>query len=99
MGVEYWQCQGSYSLAGRSFTEVINGSRSLLDAGQQVQAIAVPGQPALLSTVAAVRKSQSSSGQYLAAAALGAAAVVIAAGWILFNRRRPGRRPEGQEVI
>ena len=91
MGIEFWQCRGTYSLAGETFNEVINGSRRLFDSGRQVQAIAVPGQPALLSTVSAVRNGRSSSGQYAAAAGLGAGAVALAGGWFVFQRARRRR--------
>ena len=102
MGVEYWQCQGSYSLAGQSFTEVINGSRAQLDTGQRVAAIAVPGEPSLLSTVSSARGSGSSGTDDAIAATLGAAALAIGAGWVLLSRRRHSRnrrQGEGQQAI
>jgi hypothetical protein len=87
MGIEYYQCRGSYTLGGVSHTEVIRGSRTLLDAGQQLPAVAVPGQPALVSTVSAVAKSQSAWTLYVVPALLGVAAVVVMLGWVLLSRR------------
>lgn len=88
MGIEYWQCSGSYALGAQTFNEVIRGSRRLLDAGQRIDAIAVPGQPSLLSTVSSVRGQHSSTADYIACAVLGAIGVVLGAGWFLFHRTR-----------
>ncbi|HET9076435.1 MAG TPA: hypothetical protein VFN68_05845 [Acidimicrobiales bacterium] len=90
MSIEYWQCHGSYSLAGRSYEAVIGGNRSLLEHGQVVQAVAVPGRPDLLS----VRRPPGPQGwtAYLAAIAVGAAAVLgaVALVWAWSSRRRRG---------
>jgi hypothetical protein len=71
MGIEYYQCTGSYTLGGQTFNEVIHGSRSQLDSGQHVPAVAVPGHPSLLSTPKAAAAGSSSTGQNAAAVALG----------------------------
>lgn len=88
MGIEYWECRGSYALRGQSFNGVINGSRKLLDRGAEVSAIAVPGRPDLLSSVSSVRGAHGSGTEYAAAISLGAAAVLISGGWLAFKRRR-----------
>jgi hypothetical protein len=67
MGIEYWECRGTYSLAGRSYNEVIGGSRARLATGQVVPAVAVPGQPRLLSAAG----SHSDWKPYLAPIVLG----------------------------
>jgi hypothetical protein len=87
MGIEYWQCRGSYALAGQNYNEVLRGSRTLLEAGQQVAAVAVPGQPALVTTAAAVGKSRSAWTPYVAPALLGLAAIAVILGWVLLSRR------------
>lgn len=94
MGIEYWQCTGSYSLGGRSFAGVINGSRKLLEMGTQVQAVAVAGRPDLLSTVSSVGRARGAGAQYGAAIGLGVAALVVGGGSLALvsrSRRRPER--------
>jgi hypothetical protein len=90
MGVEYWQCRGDFSLGGHRYNEVIGGSRALLEPGRQVAALAVPGQPASLSTVASVAEKHSSFTPYVTPVVLGAVAVVWAGGWAL--RSGPRKR-------
>jgi hypothetical protein len=92
MGIEYWECRGSYTLGVGAFDAVINGSRSLLERGTQVQAIAVPGRPDLLSTASSVRAAKGSGTQYGAAIGLGAGAVAAAGSWLWVRRlkRRGG---------
>src|SRR5207249_1448379 len=53
MAIEYWECRGTYTLGGQQYNEVIRGSRARLNPGQTVPAVAVPGEPTLLSTAAA----------------------------------------------
>jgi hypothetical protein len=91
MGVEYYQCTGSYALGGQAFNEVIRGSRNQMDNGQRLAAIAVPGHPSLLSTVSAARARKSSTGENTAAVVLGATAVGIVGGQLRALRRRRRR--------
>src|SRR5579864_9003294 len=78
MGIEYWQCRGSFVLGGRGYDDVlINGSRRLLQPGQHVDGLDVPGRPDLLSTAASVSAAHGSGAEYAGAAALGAAGVLI----------------------
>jgi hypothetical protein len=98
MGIEYWQCRGSYSLGGQTYNEVIHGSRSVLDTGQQIPAIAVPGQPTLLSTVASVAKPHARWTLYVVPALLAVAAICLILGWVLLSRRR-GSRPQGGQPV
>lgn len=88
MGIEYWQCRGSFVLSGHTYEEYIGGSRALLDQGTRVDAVAVPGRPQLLSTAAWVRKGRSSTAEYAVAASLGAAGVLLAAGRVAVVRLR-----------
>ena len=95
MGIEYWQCRATYTLAGRTFNEVINGSRAVLDTGQSVGAIAVPGDPSLLSSVSSVHGSGSSGTDNVIAAVLGAVAVALGAGGLQIERVRRRRQRKG----
>jgi hypothetical protein len=90
MAIEYWECRGTYSLAGHSYNQMIGGSRALLQPGQQLPAVAVPGHPALLSTVAAANKSSAWSA-YLTPIVLGALALALAAALVVGSKRRRSR--------
>ncbi len=92
MGIEYWECRGTYSLAGRSYNEVIGGSRARLPTGQIVPAVAVPGQPHLLSAPAA--EPHSNWKPYLAPIILGGLFVssLVAVLWWSKRRHRRDRR-------
>ena len=99
MGIEYWQCRGSYTLGGQSYQEVLRGSRTLLEAGQQIPAVAVPGQPALVTTASAVGKSRSAWTPYVAPALLGVAAIAVILGWALLTRRSRRRGTGGTQAL
>jgi hypothetical protein len=89
MAIEYWECRGSYSLNGGRYDEVIRGSRAHLRTGQTVTAIAVPGDPALLSTVAGAGQAHSRWSRYIAPIILGALAALLTLALLLWWRRRP----------
>ena len=91
MGIEYWQCRGNYTLGGHQFNELIGGSRALLIAGRQEAAVAVPGQPALLSTFAAVAKGRSNFTPYVTPIVLGVVTLLWGGGWALLLRRKRTR--------
>jgi hypothetical protein len=93
MGIEYWECRGAYSLAGRSYNEVIGGSRALLATGQIVPAVAVPGQPRLLSAAAA--GTHSDWKPYIAPIILGALVVSSGVALLWWSKRRH-RKDAGQ---
>ncbi len=86
MGIEYWECRGTYSLAGRSYDEVIGGSRTLRQEGQIVQAVAVPGQPGLLSIAA--DGTHSDWKPYITPIILGALTVVSILALVWWSKRR-----------
>lgn len=90
MGIEYWQCRGTYTLGGHSYQEVIGGSRSFLETGRVVPAVAVPGRPDLLSLKVPARRG-SGLGAYTASMVVGALAAVLAAG-LAWDLRRTRRR-------
>jgi hypothetical protein len=90
MGIEYWECRGTYTLGGHSYNQVIRGSRAHLENGQKVQAIAVPGEPDLLSTVDAAAKKYSPWTAYVTPIILGAVTVALILGlmvWSILRRR------------
>jgi len=86
MGIEYWECRGTYRLAGNSYNEVIGGSRAHLATGQVVPAVAVPGQPHLLSVPAAGPHSDWKP--YLAPIVLGALVVSSLVALLWWSKRR-----------
>jgi hypothetical protein len=55
-----FNCRGTFTLAGHSYNEVIGGTTDLYPPGTTLQAVAVPGDPALLSTARAVANAHSS---------------------------------------
>ena len=75
MSVEYWDCRGSYTLGGHRYNELIGGSRAHLDDGQVVEAIAVPGEPALVSLSTSVSQPRSSFTPYVTPIILAALSV------------------------
>ncbi len=98
MSVKYWECRGSYTLGGHSYNEVIGGSRAHLGDGQVVEAIAVPGHPALVSTSANLPQGRSSWTTYVPPIILAVLGVAGALGLMLWSRRRRRLRPEPAEV-
>jgi hypothetical protein len=88
MGIEYWQCRASYSLDGQTYVAAIRGSRSLLQAGDQMAAVAVPGDPGLLSTPRSAAREQSFWNAYLTPVILGGVIVVLGLASLLWVRRR-----------
>jgi hypothetical protein len=91
MGIEYWECRGTYTLDGHTYNQVIRGSRAHLENGQRVQAIAVPGEPGLLSTVDAAAKRYSPWTAYVTPIILGAVTVALILGLIVWSKLRPRR--------
>ena len=89
MGIEYWQCRGSFVLEGRGYEAVlINGSRALIQPGEHLKGIDVPGRPDLLSTASSVRSAHGSGTEYGEAAALAAAGLSLGAARVVVVRRR-----------
>lgn len=92
MGIEYWECRATYTLGGHSYNQVIRGSRAHLENGQQVQAVAVPGEPDLLSTVDAAAKKYSPWTAYVTPIILGAVTVALILGLLVWSKLRRRRR-------
>lgn len=90
MGIEFYECDGTYQLAGQTHDEVIGGSRNRLLPGQTIAGVADPGRPTVLWSAAALGRQHVSDTDYIAPAAL-TAAVVVVAGWWELRRRRAKR--------
>jgi hypothetical protein len=85
-----YQCRGSYTLDGHTYTEAIPGD-TLHPPGTRLRAVAVPGDPALLSTAGAVAAEHASGRVFVLPAVLLAALVALAAAVIARTRRRATR--------
>jgi hypothetical protein len=96
MAIEYWECRATYALGGHQYNEIIRGSRAHLSPGQTVEAVAVPGEPALLSTAAAAARKHSPWSSYVTAIILGAAAVALAVLLIGWSRRQSRQKTGAQ---
>ncbi len=79
-----YTCRGSYSLDGRTYTEVIGGSSALHHAGDKLDGVALRDDPGSLSTTSAVADKKTS---YLTPIVLGLAAVGLALGLVFWPRR------------
>jgi hypothetical protein len=82
-----YSCHGTYTLRGQRFSEPLPGN-SLHRPGSTVAAIAVPGDPALVSPAAIVATEHSSAGVFVLPAILLIVLVVLAAIFWLRRRRR-----------
>ena len=81
-------CRGSYTLAGKSYTEIIGGSAVQLGAGQKVAAVAVRDDPTVIYTASSVQTMHSTWTVYITPAVL----LVVLVGTELLRRRlRPLR--------
>ena len=88
-----YACQGSYRVAGRSYSESLPGS-SYYAPGARVPAVSVVSDPTLLSTPAIVGSEHASGSVFiLPAVLLGAFAILLAV--VLLRRRRRGRLAAG----
>jgi hypothetical protein len=77
-----YSCRGTYTLGGRSYDEPIPGS-TLYRPGTRVPALAVPGDPALVSPLAVVDTQRSSASVFILPAVLAAVlvALVVLVAW------------------
>lgn len=83
-----YTCRGSFTLGGGRYTETLPGNERL-DPGTLVSAVAVPGDPALVTPTAILAGEHPSSRLFIVPAALTALAVVGAAYMAVAVRRRP----------
>jgi hypothetical protein len=84
-----YSCNGSYQMAGHVYREPLPGS-TFYRPGTKVAAIAVAGDPALVSPVAIVNSQQASNGVFVAPIVLGVILLAFIA--VLVLRNRPRRR-------
>ncbi len=84
-----YSCHGTYTLDGARFTEALPGS-DFYRPGTKVAAVAVPGDPALVSPIHIVETQHSSASVFVLPAALTLALLVIVSA-LLFKRRATRR--------
>lgn len=92
-----YACRGTYVLQGHRYNEQLPGT-SFHRPGSTVAAIAVPGDPALVSPASIVATEHSSGGVFVLPAILAAVLVLLVALLLVLRRRRQaaasaGRRP------
>jgi hypothetical protein len=87
-----YSCRGTYSLSGHRYTESLPGN-AFHRPGDTVRAVAVPGDPALVSPLSVLDREHSSGGVYVLPAVL--TAVLLALVALVLWRRRPARTADG----
>ena len=90
-----YSCHGSYTLDGHRYSERLPGN-SFHRPGSTVAAIAVPGDPALVSPASVVATEHSSAGVFVLPAVLAAVLLLLVALLLVLRRRRRSAGP-GQE--
>jgi uncharacterized membrane protein len=91
-----YSCRGSYTLDGRTYRVRLPGN-DFHRPGAQVPALAVPGDPTLVSPVALARTERSSAGVFLVPVILFVILVLLVA-LVLFDRQRHKKRGDGNET-
>jgi hypothetical protein len=81
-----YSCRGNITLDGRRYSEAVPGN-SLYSPGTPLQAVVVPGDPALLTTASALKAEHTSWTVFVPSVVLLAVLVVLSGG-ILIKRRR-----------
>jgi hypothetical protein len=89
-----YSCRGSYTLHGRTYSEPLPGD-SFHRPGSTVAAVAVPGDPALVSPTSIVVTEHSSASVFVLPIILFAALLVLVAVLLALHRRRQGPEPAG----
>ncbi len=87
-----YSCHGTYTLDGHRYSEQLPGN-DFHRPGSRVLAIAVPGDPALVSPAAMVKTEHSSAGVFLLPAVLLAVLALLVLLVVLRRRRRKGDDP------
>jgi uncharacterized membrane protein len=91
-----YSCRGSYTLDGRTYRVRLPGN-DFHRPGAQVAALAVPGDPALVSPVSLARTERSSAGVFLVPVILFMILVLLVA-LVLFDRQRHKNRGDENET-
>jgi hypothetical protein len=81
-----YSCHGTYSLRGHTYNESLPGS-AFHRPGTTIDAVAVPGDPALVSPVAIADAQHSSAGVFILPAVLGGVLVLLLVALIVRARR------------
>ncbi len=81
-----YACRGTFTLDGQRDNEAIPGD-TLLSPGTKIRAVAVPGDPGLVSTPAVLAGEHTSAGVYALPSVLAALAVLALAVALTFRRR------------
>ena len=90
-----YTCQGRYRLDGRAYVETIPGD-TRLDPGTRIPAVAVPGDPSLVSPAATVAGERPSATVYVLPSVLLAALLLVGGGALWAVRRSAaGSGPSG----
>jgi hypothetical protein len=90
-----YSCHGSYTLDSRRYIEPLPGT-SFHRPGATIPAVAVPGDPALLSPDSIIDKQHSSAGVYVVPAVL-ACVLLLLLGLVVW-RYRTGQRAEARSA-
>ena len=86
-----YSCRGTYTLDGKHYSGVQLPGDSFHRPGSTVAAIAVPGDPALVSPASIVATEHSSAGAFVLPAVLAAVLLVLVALLLVLRRRRTPR--------
>lgn len=87
-----YACRGTYRLDGRTYGESLPGTTALFSPGATVRAVAVPGDPSLVSPVGTVASERASWRVFILPAVLLAALVLLGGAVLLRWRRHSGTR-------
>jgi hypothetical protein len=97
--VAYFQCSGSFDLAGRSYHAVIGGSNVNHAAGDVVKAVADPKHPTSISTASSLVNAHSSWRAFVGPAVFFLLLVLLIAGAAWWSRRNSAQRPYDVEAL
>jgi hypothetical protein len=97
--VTSFQCNGSFSLYGRSYNAVIAGSNVNHSPGDIVKAVADPKHPASVSTAAALVNAHSSWRAFIAPGVLFVVLVLLILGAFWWSRRASAQRPPDGDAL
>lgn len=86
-----YSCRGTYTLDGKHFSSVQLPGASFHRPGSTVAAIAVPGDPALVSPASIVATEHSSAGAFVLPVVLAVILLVLVALLVLLRRRRQAK--------
>jgi hypothetical protein len=87
-----YSCHGTYTLQGHTYTEPLPGS-AFHRPGATIDAVAVPGDPALVSPIAIADAQHSSASVFILPAVFGGVFVLLVVALIVRARRRHGGAP------